>query len=177
MVQLRMLGSTGRWLAFIAVLALAACALLPPPVSQRPGTEQAAEGAARRGDHAEAATQYENLAATRVPPERVELQLAAAREWLAAGRAVDAMRVLSGISAPQTTAQNLERSLLDAQASLVANRAQEAWQKIGAIPESAAAGAPLPYYSLKIRIALAAARPVERRARRNGRRRVRGQRR
>ncbi|MFI4906437.1 MAG: penicillin-binding protein activator [Steroidobacterales bacterium] len=161
MVQLRTLGSTGRWLAFIAVLALAACAVLPPPVSQRPGTEQAAEGAARRGDHAEAATQYENLAATRVPPERVELQLAAAREWLAAGRAVDAMRVLSGISAPQTTAQNLERSLLDAQASLVANRAQEAWQKIGAIPESAAAGAPMPYYSLKMRIALAAARPVD----------------
>lgn len=161
MVQLRTLGSTSRWLAFIAVLALAACAVLPPPVSQRPGTEQAAEGAARRGDHAQAATQYENLAATRVPPERVELQLAAAREWLAAGRAADALRVLSGISAPQTTAQNLERSLLDAQASLVANRAQEAWQKIGAIPESAAAGAPIPYYSLKMRIALAAARPVD----------------
>ena len=150
---------------FIAVLALSACAILPPPVSQRAGTEQAAESAARKGDHVQAATQYENLAATRAPPEQVELQLAAAREWLAAGRAADAARVLAGIGAPQTGAQSLERSLLDAESSLVANRAQEAWQKIGAIPESAAtgaaAGAAIRYYSLKMRIALAAARPVD----------------
>ncbi len=166
MVQLRMLGSAGRWLVCIAVLALAACAILPPPVSQRAGTEQAAETAVRKGDHAQAATQYENLAATRVAPEQVDLQLLAAREWLAAGRAADAARVIAGISAPQSAAQGLERSLLDAETSLVANRAQEAWQKIGAIPESAAtgsaaAGAAIRYYSLKMRIALAAARPVD----------------
>jgi outer membrane PBP1 activator LpoA protein len=161
MVQLRILGSICRWPAILAALALAGCAMLPPPVSQRIGTEQAAEAAARKGDHAQAATQYENLAATRVPPERVELQLAAAREWLAAGRAADAARVLAGIGAPQTAAQSLERSLLDAETSLLANRAQEAWQKISAIPESAAAGAAIRYYSLEMRIALAVARPVD----------------
>jgi uncharacterized protein len=165
MVQLRMPGSAGRWPVFIAVLALSACAILPPPVSQRAGTEQAAEGAARKGDHVQSATQYENLAATRAPPEQVELQFAAAREWLAAGRAADAARVLAGIGAPLSAAQSLERSLLDAESSLVANRAQEAWQKIGSIAESAAtgaaAGAAVRYYSLKMRIALAAARPVD----------------
>jgi outer membrane PBP1 activator LpoA protein len=154
-------GSIGRWLVSIAVLALAACAVLPPPVSQRIGTEQAAEAAARKGDHAQAASQYENLAAKRVPPEQVELQLTATREWLAAGRAADAARVLAGISAAQTPAQSLERSLLDAETSLLANRAQEAWQKITAIPESAVPGMAIRYYSLKMRIALAAARPVD----------------
>jgi uncharacterized protein len=165
MVHLRMLGSTGRRLVVIALLALAACSALPP-LSQRPGTVPAAESAARRGEHAQAASQYENLAARRAPPEQIDLQLAAAREWLAAGRAAEATRVLAGIGAPQSGAQSLERSLLDAETSLVANRAQEAWQKIGAISESAAsasaaAGAPIRYYSLKMRIALAAARPVD----------------
>ncbi|MFI4869590.1 MAG: penicillin-binding protein activator [Steroidobacterales bacterium] len=165
MVQLRMLDLAGRGLALIAVLALAACAVLPPPVAQRAGTEPAAEAAARRGDHAQAATQYETLAATRVPPERVDLQLAAAREWLAAGRAADAARVLAAISAPQSAAQSLERSLLDAETALLGNRAQDAWQKLGAISESAATaaspGAAQRYYSLKMRIALALARPVD----------------
>jgi uncharacterized protein len=165
MVHLRMLGSTGRRLVVIALLALAACSALPP-VSQRPGTVPAAESAARRGEHAQAASQYETLAARRAPPEQIDLQLAAAREWLAAGRPAEAARVLAGIGAPQSGAQSLERSLLDAETSLVANRAQEAWQKIGAISESAAsgsaaAGAPVRYYSLKMRIALAAARPVD----------------
>jgi outer membrane PBP1 activator LpoA protein len=161
MIQPRTLGSTARWPAFTAVLALAACAVLPPPVAQRGASEQAAEAAARRGDHAQAATQYESLALTHVPPERVELQLTAAREWLAAGRAADAARVLAAMTAPQTAAQSFERSLLDAQTSLVAGHAQEAWQKISAIPESAATAAPIRYYSLKMRIALAAARPVD----------------
>src|ERR1700680_791628 len=98
MVQLTMLGSTGRWLGGIAALALAACAALPP-VSQRAGTVPAAEAAARKGDHAQAATQYENLAATRVPPEQVELQLAGAREWLPAARAAPAPAGAAGAPA------------------------------------------------------------------------------
>ena len=72
-------------------------------------------------------------------------------------RAAEAARVLASITAPQSAAQSLERSLLDAQTSLVAGRAQEAWQKISAIPESAASATALSYYSLKMRIALAAA--------------------
>jgi outer membrane PBP1 activator LpoA protein len=166
MVTFRTLSLSGRRLAWVAVLGLAACSILPPPVAQRPGTELAAENAARRGDHAQAAAQYENLAATRVPPERVDMQLAAAREWLAADRPTEAARVLAAIVAPQSAAQSLERSLLEAETALLANRAQEAWQKFMAIPEASAttattAGAAQRYYLLKMRIALAVARPVD----------------
>ena len=74
--------------------------------------------------------------------------------------------MLSAIIAPQSPAQSLEHSLLDAETALLANRAQEAWQKFGAITESAAATAANPgaaqrYYMLKMRIALAVARPVD----------------
>ena len=166
MANFRTLSLSGRRLVCSAVLGLAACSALPPPVAQRPGTELAADNAARRGDHAQAAAQYENLAAMRVPPQRVDMQLAAAREWLAAARPTEAARVLSAIIAPQSAAQSLERSLLDAETALLANRAQEAWQKFAAIPESAAttpgaAGAAQRYYMLKMRIALAVARPVD----------------
>jgi outer membrane PBP1 activator LpoA protein len=173
-------GRAARWPLAVALLALAGCAGLPPPVAQRAGTVPVAEAAARKGDHAQAASQYESLAQTHVPPERVDLQLAAAREWLAAGRAADAARVLGAISAPQSAAQSQEHALLDAEISLQANRTQEAWQKIGAIAEPAAAApaagttaagatvadataatAAIRYYTLKMRIALAAARPVD----------------
>jgi uncharacterized protein len=162
-----------RLLLVVAVLAaaLAACSALPPPVAQRYASVAAADSAAHKGDHAQAATLYENLAATRVPPEQIDLQLAAAREWLAAGRAADAARVLAALAAPLSAEQSRERALLEAESSLAANRAQEAWQKIGAIPEPAAsagggsaAGAresAQRYYMLKMRIALAVARPVD----------------
>ena len=149
----------------VAVLALAGCAAAPPPRAQRPGTVPAAENAVRTGDHSQAATQYESLAATHVPPERIDLQLAAAREWLAAGRAADAARVLAAISAPQSSAQAREHALLDAETALIGNRAQEAWQKFGAIDPATATGsgaaAALRYYELKMRIALAAGRPAD----------------
>jgi outer membrane PBP1 activator LpoA protein len=149
----------------VALLVLAGCAAAPPPLTQRPGTATAADSAARAGDHAQAASQYESLAATHVPPDRVDLQLAAAREWLAAGRAADSARVLAAISAPQSAAQAREHALLEAETALVANRVQEAWQKFGAIDEATAtssgAAAALRYYALKMRIALAAGRPVD----------------
>jgi outer membrane PBP1 activator LpoA protein len=154
-----------RWPLALALLALAGCAAAPPPLAQRPATVTAAESAARTGDHAQAASQYESLAATHVPPERIDLQLGAAREWLAAGRAADAARVLAAINAPQSAAQDREHALLDAETALVANRAQEAWQKFGAIDEATATSSgtasALRYYALKMRIALAAGRPVD----------------
>jgi len=160
--------------ALAAALALAACSSLPPPVAQRYASVAAAESAAHKGDHAQAATLYENLAATHIPPERIDLQLAAAREWLAANRPADATRVLAAVAGPLTAEQSRERSLVEAEISLVGNRAQEAWQRIGAIPEPAAAALASPatgaasaresaqrYYMLKMRIALAVARPVD----------------
>ena len=158
MIQLTMRLSPGRWLQFVAAAMISACVSIPPVPSS---TEQAQPAPARRVDHAAAAMQYENRAATRAPPEQVDLQLAAVREWLAAGNAADAARVLALINPARTSAQNLERSLLDAEISLVANRAAEAWQKISAISDSVAAGAGLRFGSLKMRIAMAAARPVD----------------
>jgi outer membrane PBP1 activator LpoA protein len=139
---------------------LSSCALLPPPVPQP--TAPAAQ-AVPRGDHAALAAQYESSAAgSRAASEQAELKLSAAREWLAAGRAVDAARVLASLRAMVLTgAQSEERALLDAETSLVAQRAQEAWAKIAALPEPTATNAAARYYPLKMRIAMAAGRPVD----------------
>jgi len=140
---------------------LSSCALLPPPVPQ-PTAPPAAQ-AVPRGDHAAIAAQYESSAATaRAPSEQAELRLSATREWLAAGRAVDAARVLASLHAlALTSAQNEERLLLDAETSLVAQRTQEAWAKIAALPEPTASSAAARYYPLKMRIAMAAGRAVD----------------
>ncbi len=140
---------------------LSSCALLPPPVPQP--TAPPAGQAVPRGDHAALAAQYESSAAgARAASEQAELKLSAAREWLAAGRAVDAARVLASLrTVALTSAQNEERLLLDAETSLVAQRAQEAWAKIAALPEPTATNAAARYYPLKMRIAMAAGRPVD----------------
>jgi outer membrane PBP1 activator LpoA protein len=149
-----------RWW-LLATAMLSACALLPPPVSQQAGTEQAAESAAHKGDHAQAAGDYEQAAANRQGPQRVDLQLSAAHEWLAANRPGEADRILATLGGPLTPAQTLERSLLDAESSLQQDRAAQAWQKINAITDISATGAGSRYYPLKMRIALAAGRPVD----------------
>ncbi|HEV7985159.1 MAG TPA: penicillin-binding protein activator, partial [Steroidobacteraceae bacterium] len=113
-------------------------------------------------DHARSAAQYETQAATQSPPIQVDSLLAAAREWLAAGRAADATRVLSRLNAVAVTpAQSAERGLLNAESSLDAQRPQEAWQRIAALPEPTAAAGSQRFFLLKIRIALAAGRPVD----------------
>lgn len=146
----------------VALAALAAsCAVLPPPVSQRQPTEQAAENASRKGDHAQAAGLYERIASGRQAGEQIDLELSAAREWLAATRPTEAARVIAGLTGQLSAQQALERSLLDAEISLQANRAPEAWQKISAITEAAGGTAGARYFPLKMRIALAADRPLE----------------
>ncbi|HEY5019959.1 MAG TPA: penicillin-binding protein activator, partial [Steroidobacteraceae bacterium] len=129
-----------------------------PPASNVP----AAQGAPALGDHARAAAQYEALAATRTPPAQGDALLAAVREWLAAGHAVDAARVLASLNAiALTAAQAVERSLLSAETSLDAQHPQDAWQKIAAMPEPTTAIGADRFFSLKMRIAMAAARPVD----------------
>jgi outer membrane PBP1 activator LpoA protein len=145
--------------SLVAAALLAACAL-GPPITVTPGGERAA-AAARRGDHAGAAHLYEQAAAQRSGAEQAELQLAAATEWLAAARGPEASRVLSAIRAPLGPEQTQRRRELDAEATLVSGRAQEAWQKINAVAEPAAADAATRYLELRRRIALAAARPVD----------------
>jgi hypothetical protein len=164
MMQLKRFAAPQRYLAPLPLALLmgllSSCALLPPPVPQP--TAPAAQ-AVPRGDHAALAAQYESSAAgARAASEQAELKLSATREWLAAGRAVDAARVLASLrTAALTSAQSEERLLLDAETSLVAQRAQEAWAKIAALPEPTATNAAARYYPLKMRIAMAAGRPVD----------------
>lgn len=146
------------------VLALAACSAYPPirPQTPPPGNVPGAQAAPATGDHARAAQQYEALAATRTPPAQGDALLAAVREWLAAGRAAEAARVLASLNVVAlTAAQSTERSLLGAETSLDTQHPQEAWTKIAAIPEPATASGAERYFALKMRIAMAAGRPVD----------------
>jgi outer membrane PBP1 activator LpoA protein len=147
--------------ALLLLVLLSSCALVGPPVSERAGSEQSAEAAARKGDHEQAAGTYERIAASRAASEQIDLQLTAAREWLAAKRPAEALRVVNAITGPLSPGQSLERSLIDADSALLSNRSAEAWQKIAAIPDSVGATAGSRYYPLKMQIALATDRLVD----------------
>lgn len=152
-----------RALAVLAVLELAACGAYPPIRPQAPPANTVpAQAAGTAAEHARAAAQYETLAAARTPPAQGDALLAAAREWLAAGRPLDAARVLASLSTiALTPAQGVERSLVSAETSLETEHPQDAWQKIAALPEPATAAGADRFFALKTRIAMAAARPVD----------------
>jgi uncharacterized protein len=143
---------------------LAACAGLPPPATfpgagGTPSVERA-EAAAQRGNPAQAAQMYETLATKAAGSEQITLQLRAARAWLSAARTSEAQRVLDGMAGPGTVEQRNERTLLEAELALANGRAQLAWTRIEPLPEPAGAAA-APYLDARMRIALAAARPVD----------------
>lgn len=148
----------------LAVLSLAACNAYPPYRPSQPETQAAPPAAAGTGavDHARAAAQHESSAGTQTGSQQAESLLAAAQEWLAAGRPADAVRALARLNGlALTPAQTTERGLLSAQSSLEQQRPQEAWQRIAATPEPPSAAGAQRFYLLKMRIALAAARPVD----------------
>jgi len=131
-----------------------------PPLAEENSEQRAAE-LARHGDHAQAAALYESLAGNRAPPARADYQLHAVSEWLAADRPMQAQQLLARMEAPLTSAQSYERALLEAETALLGDRVQEAWQKISALAASAVSATALRYDSLKMRIALAAGRPID----------------
>lgn len=148
----------------LAAAALAGCNAYPPYRQSQPGPAVPVpeSQAPATADHARAAAQYESAATGQAGAAQVDSLLAAAREWLAAGRNNDAARVLGRLnSLPVTPAQATERGLLNAEGSLDAGRGQEAWQRIAALPEPTAGPGASRFYLLKMRIALAAGRPVE----------------
>lgn len=93
--------------------------------------------------------------------EQADLQLQATRSWLRAGRGGEAARVLATITVPLTPVQRIERQLLDADITLAAGQAQLAWQKMSAIAEPTGTSLAPQYFDSRMRIALAAARPLE----------------
>lgn len=145
--------------AAVLLALLAGCAGFAPPLATTGAGR--AQTAARNGDHAQAAAQYEALAAASSGADQAELQLSAAREWLAANRVADAQRVLAAMTAAANPQQQLRRRLLQAQAALTANHAAEAWRRISAIGTPADPQLALRYEDLRMRIALAANRPVD----------------
>jgi outer membrane PBP1 activator LpoA protein len=153
----------GRALTGLALLLLAGCG--PParfPAQTPPTQVPSTPGVPATVDHARSAAQYEAQAGAQPLPAQADSLLASTREWLAAGRAADAARVLARLNTLTLTApQSSERALLGAETSLAAQHPQEAWQKIAALPEPTAAPGSQRFYLLKIRIALAAGRPVD----------------
>jgi uncharacterized protein len=148
------------WLGLLTAL-LCSCSALPPVVLPAGGAPTA-PGTVVNGDHTAAAQQYESRATSAAPAEQVDLKLAAVREWLAAARPGDATRVLASLrGSALSPAQNEERGLLDAQTSLAAQHPQEAWDKIAAIPEPSSPAVATRYFAIRMRIALADARPID----------------
>lgn len=126
-----------------------------------PGSLQRAESLAQRGDHGAAAREYEKLLEDNPGSAGVGYGLAAAREWLAAGRAVDARRVLASLPATATAAQTGERQLIELELQLDAGDAQRAWQQIEKLGLPRDAAGQLQYHALRQKLAFATGRPVE----------------
>ncbi len=143
----------------LCLSALAACTSFPrasfPPAA--PGAPSAEAVSERRA----AAMALENAARKAPPAEQAQLQLQAARAWLQAGRAGEALRVLAALGANLTPVQSIEQRVLDADIDLASGQAQQAWRKMSVIPAPAGTALAPQYFDSRMRIALAAARPVE----------------
>src|SRR4051812_21247595 len=97
----------GRRFAPFIVVALAAVLAGCPSTPRRPATSNVDRAAelTRSGDHAGAAALYERLAAEATGSDSAEFRLRAVREWLAAGRASEADRVLASLPGGLTQQQ------------------------------------------------------------------------
>ena len=147
-----------------ALLALAGCESFPPasfPGSANAPGRSTGGGAANASAAASDAAALEARARRSAGTDQAAMQLQAARSWLQAGRGGEATRVLGSIIAPLTPVQRAEKQLLDADITLAAGQSQLAWQKVSAIAEPT--GTPLApqYLDSRMRIALAASRPLE----------------
>lgn len=153
-----------RILAALLLTVAAGCVGLQPPTfpgaTQQPTVERA-QTAVLRGDHAQAAATYEALAARAAATDRNALLLLATRSWLAAARSVDAARVLGMLGTGLTAEQGTQRRILDAEITLANGQAQTAWTRISAVAEPTMPGLAGEYLDARMRIAMAAARPVD----------------
>jgi outer membrane PBP1 activator LpoA protein len=146
-----------RSFAVLVVVALAAMLAGCPSTPRRPAPSNVdrADQLTRSGDHAGAAAIYERLATETTGSDSAEFRLRAAREWLAAGRAGDADRVLSSLPAGLTQQQALEQSLLRIQSALVSGRGDDAWRQVSAMQTPAAQPAAARYYETRQQVAIA----------------------
>ena len=146
-------------LALLLLVVLTACSSVGGGAS--PASVDRAERLSRQGNHAAAAEMYKRLADANAPPESVNLAFSATREWLAAGRAEDAQRVLTAIGTPALPAQVFELSLLSIDVQLARGQGAEAWRRVSAMTEPRAPRDAAALLALRQRVALATNRPVE----------------
>jgi outer membrane PBP1 activator LpoA protein len=137
---------------------LAGCPSAPRVASS---TADRAEEATRTGNHAGAAALYERLAEQGTGSDAVEFRLRAARAWLAAGRPVDADRVLAAIGSGGTQLQQLEQRLLRIQSVAAQGRGDEAWREISTLPAPAGSAAAARYYETRQQVAIATGHLVD----------------
>ena len=145
-----------------ALAAVAGCASFPPATFPAPATTGApATAPAEAAAQGRKAAALEKSARSADPATRPALQLQAARAWLQAGRGAEAVHALDAITAVLTSAQLIERHVLEADIELANGRTQQAWQKMSAIPEPTGTPIAPQYFASRMRIALAAARPID----------------
>jgi outer membrane PBP1 activator LpoA protein len=126
-----------------------------------PGSLQRAESLSQRGQHDDAAREYEKLAEDNPGSAGIGYLLGAAREWLAAGRPAEARRVLALVSGTPSAAQASALRLIEIDLLLAAGEAQRAWQQLEAAGLPREPDAQLQYHALRQRLAFATGRPVE----------------
>jgi uncharacterized protein len=163
-MQPELAGKSASRLALLiaAAAALSSCMEVPQfnQPAQAPVTS-AATPPGPPGQSAQAAVQDEARARARSGNEQARLQLRAAREWLDAGRGADATRVLNDISGALTAEQIVQRRLLEAQITLAAGHAQQAWVQMQLIAEPVGTPTARPYLEVRQQLALAAGRPID----------------
>ncbi|HMD58428.1 MAG TPA: penicillin-binding protein activator, partial [Steroidobacteraceae bacterium] len=151
-------------LLIAAAAALSSCMEVPQfnRPAQTPVTSPATPPAGQApGQSAQAAVQDEARARARSGNEQARLQLRAAHEWLDAGRGADATRVLGSITAALTAEQIVQSRLLEAQITLAAGHAQQAWGQMQLIAEPVGTPTARSYLDVRQQLALAAGRPID----------------
>lgn len=141
-------------LAIAATVALVACTSIGPPSAPAPALERA-EQYAQSGRHEEAARAFEALAATASGAAAGELQLRAAREWLAAHRPDDAARALAAARGTGGPILASEAKLVEIELRLARGDAQRAWDELTALPRPATGAAAARYFDVRRRAAFA----------------------
>lgn len=146
--------------ALVALAALAGCKSFPP-ASFPQASDTNAPAPVPVNTFERKAADLDAAASRAAAADAPALQLQAARAWLQAGRPADAARDVHAISGALTPVQITERRILEADIGLANGQAQRAWQQISAIAEPT--GTPLDpqYLASRMRIALAAGRPLE----------------
>jgi outer membrane PBP1 activator LpoA protein len=123
-----------------------------------PPSLNSAEALARQGDESGAARVYEKLARQNRSAYRDDLVFFAARAYLAAHQADDAVRALGLIEEPLTAAQGTQRALLEAETDLARGQGEQAWQHINGLTVPRTPAEAAAFLKLEERAALATGR-------------------